>query len=83
MYLATEHGVYVSFNDGNKWQSLQFKRPDTPIRDLVLKKDDIVLGSHGRGFWILDHIRPFREAAQINKTNEVTLFKPTNPIRGV
>ena len=83
LYLATEHGVYVSFNDGAKWQSLQLNLPDTPIRDLVLKNDDVVLGSHGRGFWILDDIRPFREAAEINKTNEVALFKPANPIRGI
>jgi len=83
LYLATEHGVYVSFNDGAKWQSLQLNLPDTPIRDLVLKNDDVVLGSHGRGFWILDDIRPFREAVDINRTNEVTLFKPANPIRGI
>lgn len=83
LYLATEHGVYVSFNDGAKWQSLRLNLPDTPIRDLVLKNDDVVLGSHGRGFWILDDIRPFREAAEINKSNQVTLFKPANPIREI
>lgn len=83
LYLATEHGVYVSFNDGALWQSLQLNLPDTPIRDLVLRNDDVVLGSHGRGFWILDDIRPFREAVDINSTNQVTLFKPANPIRGI
>lgn len=83
LYLATEHGVYVSFNDGAQWQSLQLNLPDTPIRDLVLKNDDVVLGSHGRGFWILDDIRPLREAATVSKQKEVTLFEPANPIRGV
>lgn len=83
LYLATEHGVYISFNDGADWQSLQLNLPDTPIRDLVLKNDDVVLGSHGRGFWILDDIRPLREAATIKANNQVTLFKPANPIRGV
>jgi photosystem II stability/assembly factor-like uncharacterized protein len=83
LYLATEHGVYVSFNDGAQWQSLQLNLPDTPIRDLVLKNDDVVLGSHGRGFWILDDIRPFREAMNISANKQVTLFKPANPIRGV
>lgn len=83
LYLATEHGVYVSFNDGANWQSLQLNLPDTPIRDLVLKNDDVVLGSHGRGFWILDDIRPLREAVEVSAGNEVTLFKPANPIRGV
>ncbi|WP_296701413.1 glycosyl hydrolase [Algoriphagus sp.] len=83
LYLATEHGVYVSFNDGAEWQSLQLNLPDTPIRDLVLKNDDVVLGSHGRGFWILDDIRPLREAVEVSSENEVMLFKPANPIRGV
>lgn len=83
LYLATEHGVYVSFNDGELWQSLQLNLPDTPIRDLVLKNDDVVLGSHGRGFWILDDIRPLRDAMEVNSKKEVTLFKPANPIRGV
>ena len=83
LYLATEHGVYVSFNDGEMWQSLQLNLPDTPIRDLVLKNDDVVLGSHGRGFWILDDIRPLRAAVETISKNEVTLYKPANPIRGV
>ncbi len=83
LYLATEHGVYVSFNDGEMWQSLQLNLPDTPIRDLVLKNDDVVLGSHGRGFWILDDIRPLREAVEVSSANQVTLFKPANPIRGI
>ncbi|WP_422004648.1 VPS10 domain-containing protein [Roseivirga pacifica] len=83
LYLATEHGVYVSFNDGEMWQPLQLNLPDTPIRDLVLKNDDVVLGSHGRGFWILDDIAPFRKATEIMANDQVTLFKPANPIRGV
>jgi len=83
LYLATEHGVYVSFNDGAQWQSLQLNLPDTPIRDLVLRDNDIVLGSHGRGFWIMDDIAPFRDAVAINADSKVTLFKPVNPIRGI
>ncbi len=83
LYLATEHGVYISFNDGEMWQSLQLNLPDTPIRDLVLRNDDVVLGSHGRGFWILDDIRPFREAVNIKSDNRVTLIEPANPIRGI
>lgn len=82
LYLATEHGVYVSFNDGAKWQSLQMNLPDTPIRDLVLRNNDVVLGSHGRGFWIMGDIAPLRDAASMDMS-EVKLFKPANPIRGV
>jgi len=50
LYLGTEHGVYISFDDGNLWQSLQLDLPDTPIRGLVLRNNDIVLGTHGRSF---------------------------------
>ncbi len=82
LYLATEHGVYVSFNDGAKWQSLQMNLPDTPIRDLVLRNNDVVLGSHGRGFWIMGDIAPLRDAASMDMS-EVKLFKPANPIRGI
>lgn len=83
LYLATEHGVYISFDDGGNWQSLQLNLPDTPIRDLVLKNDDIVLGSHGRGFWILDDIRPLREAQTALSKKELYLFQPADAIRGV
>ena len=48
LFLCTEHGVYVSFNAGDRWQSLQLNLPDTPVRDLVVKGSDVVLGTHGR-----------------------------------
>lgn len=83
LFLGTEHGVYVSFNAGDSWQSLQLKLPDTPIRDLVVKDDDVVLGTHGRGFWILDDINPLRQVnADVAKLDAV-LYKPSDPIRGV
>ncbi|WP_349352428.1 MULTISPECIES: VPS10 domain-containing protein [unclassified Flagellimonas] len=83
LFLATEHGVYFSINDGAEWQSLQLNLPDTPIRDLVIKDNDVVLGSHGRGFWILDDIQPFREYSEDLKEQKNVLFKPTNAIRGI
>ena len=83
LYLATEHGVYISFNDGAMWQSLQLNLPDTPIRDLVLRDNDVVLGSHGRGFWILDDIIPLRSAAEVSPSDEVILYAPADPIRGI
>ena len=83
LYLATEHGVYISFNDGAIWQSLQLNLPDTPIRDLVLRDNDVILGSHGRGFWILDDIIPFRSASGLNSGDEVILYPPSDPIRGI
>jgi photosystem II stability/assembly factor-like uncharacterized protein len=61
LYAGTEHGVYVSFDDGAGWQSLQQNLPDTPVRDLAVKGDDLVIGTFGRGYWILDEISPLRE----------------------
>ena len=83
LFLATEHGVYVSFNDGDLWQTLQLNLPDTPIRDLVVKNDDVVLGSHGRGFWILDDIGPLRQLTPELAKQDVILYQPSDPIRGV
>ncbi|MTB52110.1 glycosyl hydrolase [Lewinella sp. W8] len=83
LYLATEHGVYVSFNDGGYWQSLQRNLPDTPVRDMVVKDNDLVLGTHGRGFWIMDDIGPLRQITPELADDPVILFKPTSAIRGV
>lgn len=83
LFLATEHGVYFSMNDGVQWQSLQLKLPDTPIRDLVVKDNDVVLGSHGRGFWILDDIQPLRQYTDAMKNQAAVLFEPSDAIRGI
>jgi photosystem II stability/assembly factor-like uncharacterized protein len=83
LFLATEHGVYFSVNDGQKWQNIQLNLPDTPIRDLVIKDNDIVIGSHGRGFWILDDIQPIRQYQQSLSNQSALLFKPADAIRGV
>ncbi len=83
LFLGTEHGAYVSFNAGDSWQSLQLNLPDTPIRDLVVKDNDVVLGTHGRGFWILDDINPLREITTDKLNQNVLLFQPADAIRGV
>ncbi len=83
LFLATEHGVYFSINAGNNWQPLQLNLPDTPIRDLVVKDNDVVIGSHGRGFWILDDIGPLRQITPELAKQDVVFFQPSNPIRGV
>jgi photosystem II stability/assembly factor-like uncharacterized protein len=83
LFLATEHGVYFSIDDGAQWQSLQLNLPDTPIRDLVIKDDDVVLGSHGRGFWILDDIGPIRQYSAADRNKAVILYNPSNAIRGI
>jgi photosystem II stability/assembly factor-like uncharacterized protein len=76
LYAATELAVYVSFNDGDGWQPLRLNMPATSIRDLVVHDEDLVVGTHGRSFWILDDISPLRQM-----TTEVTnapahLFAP-------
>jgi photosystem II stability/assembly factor-like uncharacterized protein len=63
LYAGTEQTVYVSFDDGANWQSLRLNMPATSIRDLVIKDDDLVVGTHGRSFWILDDVSPLRELA--------------------
>lgn len=83
LFLGTEHGAYVSFNAGDNWQSLQLNLPDTPIRDLVVKNDDVVLGTHGRGFWILDDINPMRQLTPELMKQPAILFQPSDAIRGV
>jgi photosystem II stability/assembly factor-like uncharacterized protein len=62
LFAGTERSVYVSFDDGDHWQSLKLNLPPSSIRDLVVHNDDIVVGTHGRSFWILDNITPLRQA---------------------
>jgi photosystem II stability/assembly factor-like uncharacterized protein len=76
LFAGTEHAVYVSFDDGEHWQSLRRNMPATSIRDLVIKDDDIVVGTHGRSFWIMDNITPLRQEAAIAAAKEPVLFKP-------
>ena len=64
LFAGSERAVYFSVDDGEHWQSLKLNMPATSIRDLVVKDDDIVVGTHGRSFWILDNITPLR---QLNK----------------
>lgn len=80
LYAGSERAVYVSFDDGENWQSLRNNMPATSIRDLVIKDDDIVVGTHGRGFWILDDITALRQRALFNSNNAV-LFKPQKTYR--
>ena len=61
LFAGSERAVYVSFDDGEHWQTLRLNMPATSIRDLVIKDDDIVVGTHGRSFWILDDMTPLRQ----------------------
>jgi photosystem II stability/assembly factor-like uncharacterized protein len=81
LFAGTETQVWVSFDDGDHWSSLRLNMPATSIRDLVLKDDDIAIGTHGRSFWILDDIEPLREISATTASSALTLFKPAAAIR--
>jgi photosystem II stability/assembly factor-like uncharacterized protein len=81
LFAGTEGSVYVSFNDGDSWQPLQLNLPHTSMRDLTIHGDDLIVGTHGRSFWILDDITPLRQlSAEIAKA-PVTLYQPQEAIR--
>ncbi len=79
LFAGTERAVYVSSDDGDNWQPLRMNMPATSIRDLIIKDDDIAVGTHGRGFWILDNITPLRQYE--TKNQKTTLFKPQTALR--
>jgi len=81
LFCGTEQAVYVSFNDGDDWQPLRLNMPATSIRDLVVKGDDLVVATHGRGFWILDDIQPLREVTDALVGVDVHLFAPQTALR--
>ena len=81
LFAGTEFGVYVSFDDGDHWQSLQFNLPTTSVRDLVIHGDDLVIATHGRSFWILDNITPLRQAIEAGRARAPWLYRPATAIR--
>jgi photosystem II stability/assembly factor-like uncharacterized protein len=76
LFAGTERSVYVSWDDGDHWQSLQMNLPPTSIRDLVVHHDDVVVGTHGRSFWILDNITPLRQFTPEVASVPAYLFAP-------
>ena len=81
LYAATEFGVYISFDDGDHWQSLQLNLPMTSVRDLAIKDNDLVAATHGRSFWILDDISPLRQLDAKTAAADVYLYKPAAATR--
>ncbi len=80
LYAGSEREVYVSFDDGDQWQTLRLNMPATSIRDLLVKDDDLIAATHGRGFWILDDVTPLRQISQeIERSNY--LFQPETAMR--
>lgn len=76
LFAGTERAVHVSFDDGDHWQSLRLNMGATSIRDLIIKGDDLCVGTHGRGFWILDNITPLRQLQAAMTKAPAVLFRP-------
>jgi photosystem II stability/assembly factor-like uncharacterized protein len=82
LYAGTEFGMYVSFDNGAKWQSFQLNLPVTPITDIRVAHKDLILSTQGRSFWILDNLTPLHQLNQKNMTSSI-LFTPREAIRTV
>ncbi|MBP8273259.1 MAG: glycosyl hydrolase, partial [Acidobacteria bacterium] len=81
LYAGTQHGVYVSFDDGDHWQSLSLNLPEIPVADLIVERNDLAIATHGRSFYILDNIGPLRQSGPAMGTGDAVLLKPNNAIR--
>ncbi|WP_221761628.1 sialidase family protein [Edaphobacter aggregans] len=81
LYAGTETQVYVSFDDGDHWQSLRLNMPASSVRDLQVKDDDLIAGTHGRGFLILDNVTPLRQAAAKLAAEPMHLYTPQTALR--
>ncbi|MGI8431643.1 MAG: glycosyl hydrolase, partial [Chthoniobacterales bacterium] len=81
LFAGTELGVYVSFDAGGHWQPLQMNLPTSPVRDLLVKDDDLVVATHGRAFWVLDDISPLRQVNPQIAQADITLYQPASAVR--
>jgi photosystem II stability/assembly factor-like uncharacterized protein len=81
LYACTEKGVYVSFDAGENWQSLQLNLPVTSVRDLVVHEDDLVIATFGRSFWVLDDVTPLRQLDSEMAAADMWLFRPETAYR--
>ena len=83
LYLGTERGVWMSFNDGKSWQKLQRNLPVTQVSDLAVTDHDLVIATHGRSFWVLDNLDTLRQLGSLSGPPAVHLFRPAPSVRRV
>jgi hypothetical protein len=83
LFLGTENGIYVSFDDGEVWQSFRLELPVTPVHGIEVKGNDLVIATHGRSFYIMDDISVLRQVTRSTSTEPVVLFKPAGAIRSI
>jgi photosystem II stability/assembly factor-like uncharacterized protein len=81
LFAGTEIGIFISFDEGDNWQPLQLNLPVTSVRDLVIHGDDLIAGTHGRSFWILDDITPLRQVNSASAAARAYLFAPEKATR--
>jgi photosystem II stability/assembly factor-like uncharacterized protein len=81
LYLGTESGVHVSFDDGDHWHSLQAGLPNSPVRDLEVKDHDLVIATHGRGLWVLDDVSRLRQLAPSDADAAARVYAPATAVR--
>ena len=82
VYAATERGVWVSYDAGNNWQSLQKNLPPVPVSDMMLRDDDLAISTHGRAFWVMENLTPLRWAPEQElAANAPYLYKPVPVLR--
>ena len=81
LYAGTETGVFVSFDDGEHWQPLQANLPNCSVRDLAVHQGDLVAGTHGRSFWVLDDLSPLRQLDAKSAAAPAWLFAPRTAVR--
>lgn len=82
LYAGGEHGVWVSWDDGVAWQSLALNMPDTQVSDLAVEENDLVVGTHGRSFYLLEDIGPLRQMKPEVASAALHLFSPRDAFRG-
>lgn len=81
LFAGTERTVYVSFDDGDHWQSLRQNLPPSSMRDLQVHENDLIVGTHGRSIWILDDLSPLRQLAAASRASGAFLYQPTTAYR--
>ena len=83
LYAGTQHGIYISYDDGDHWDSLNLNLADTPVWDLIVVGDNLAIATHGRSFYVLDHIEPLRQYSEkLMAGTDPILFRPAPAIRG-
>jgi photosystem II stability/assembly factor-like uncharacterized protein len=80
LFAGTERGSFISFDDGDHWQTLQLNLPVTSVRDFEIYNNDLIVATHGRGFWVVDDIGPLRQISNQVLSADAFLFKPTDAI---